>query len=301
MVGSFLTALSLDCDFRQTTEFASLLKDNRVFVVALNGRLCPSRKQVHKDREGMNILLSNDDGYLAPGLLALATVVAEFGTVTVIAPDRNRSGTSHALTLTVPLRVQQAENGFFFVNGTPADCVHIGLTGILQQEPDMVIAGINDGANLGDDVLYSGTVAAAMEGRFLGSPAIAVSLVGNGHRYFETAIDAVRELLELIHREPLPPDTILNVNVPNLPRHEVQGFQATRLGTRHKSEPVIKGIDPTDKEIFWLGPAGAEDDNGPGTDFFAVANGYISLTPLRVDLTEHNAVRDIGIWLGGNA
>ena len=245
----------------------------------------------------MRILLSNDDGYLAPGLGCLAAAVGEFADITVVAPDRNRSGASNSLTLATPLRARRAANGFFFVDGTPTDCVHIGITGLMSEEPDMVIAGINAGANLGDDVLYSGTVAAATEGRFLGLPAVAVSLTGTRGEYFDTAANVVLKILARMEKQPLPSDTILNVNVPDLPWDELKGFESTRLGRRHKSEAVVKDKDPYGKEIFWIGPSGPEEDAGPGTDFFAIRNGCVSISPLQVDLTRHSRIPELGEWV----
>ena len=245
----------------------------------------------------MKILLSNDDGYLAPGLKCLAGVVGEFADITVVAPDRNRSGASNSLTLSTPLRARQAPNGFFFLDGTPTDCVHIAITGLMPEEPDMVIAGINAGANLGDDVLYSGTVAAATEGRFLGLPAVAVSLTGTRQDHFDTAANVVIKILARMEKQPLPSDTILNVNVPDLPWNELKGFESTRLGHRHKSEAVVKDKDPYGKEIFWIGPSGPEEDAGPGTDFSAIRNGCVSVSPLQVDLTRHSRIPELGEWV----
>ncbi len=249
----------------------------------------------------MKILLSNDDGYLAPGLGVLAKTLAPLASIEVVAPDRDRSGASNSLTLRAPLRIQQAENGFYFVDGTPTDCVHVAITGLMQEEPDMVIAGINSGANLGDDVLYSGTVAAATEGRFLGFPAVAVSLAGTVCKYFETAAWVVTEIFQRLQKKPLAADHILNINVPDIPQHEIAGFQATRLGYRHKSEPVVKGTNPQGEEVYWVGPAGPEQDAGPGTDFHAIRNGYVSVTPLQVDLTRHHQMNEIADWLDGPA
>lgn len=246
----------------------------------------------------MKILISNDDGYLAPGIVVLASALESIARITVVAPDRNRSGASNSLTLDNPIRATVTDSGVYCVDGTPTDCVHLAITGLLSEEPDMVVSGINAGANMGDDVLYSGTVAAAMEGRFLGLPAIAVSMVSHDPRHYETAARAVLALLERLEREPLPADTILNVNVPDIPWEEVEGFEATRLGHRHKSEPVIRMSDPRGKPIYWVGPAGEEQDAGPGTDFFAVRNRRISVTPLQVDLTHHASVGAIAGWLG---
>jgi 5'-nucleotidase len=245
----------------------------------------------------MKILLSNDDGYFAAGLAALVSAVEPLAEVIVVAPDRNQSGSSHSLTLDAPLRVGQTDAGMHFVNGTPTDCVHLAITGLIDPDPDMVIAGINHGANLGDDVLYSGTVAAAIEGRFLGLPAIAVSLVGENPEHFEAAGQVVAQLLAKLQKDPLPADSILNINVPDMPYTKIRGIQATRLGFRHRSEPVVKAADPKGRSIYWVGPAGGGQDAGPGTDFHAVENGYVSVTPLQVDLTRHEAVTNLTDWL----
>jgi len=247
----------------------------------------------------MRILLSNDDGYFAPGLAVLADAVRQIAHIDVVAPERDRSGASNSLTLSRPLRLQRTANGFYYVDGTPTDCVHLAITGLLTQEPDIVVAGINHGANLGDDVIYSGTVAAAMEGRFLGLPAIAVSLVGKQGTHFATAARVVLELLDKLKSHPLPADTILNVNVPDIAYEALQGIEATRLGHRHKAEPVIKSADPNGNPIYWVGPSGAEADAGPGTDFYAIRQQRVSVTPLHVDLTRHNALRQLAGWLGG--
>jgi len=245
----------------------------------------------------MRILVSNDDGYFSPGIALLAERLAALGEITVVAPERDRSGASNSLTLDRPLSVRRAPNGFFFVNGTPTDCVHLAITGLLEQEPDIVIAGINRGANLGDDVIYSGTVAAAMEGRFLGLPAIAVSLAGKAGTHFETAAQVTLRLLEKLQRESLPADTILNVNVPDVPVERLAGFEATRLGHRHKAEPVIRTSDPHGNPVYWVGAPGAESDAGPGTDFHAIRNHFVSITPLHVDLTRYTALDQVSAWL----
>ena len=245
----------------------------------------------------MHILLSNDDGYSAPGLMALANALKPLANITVVAPERNRSGASNSLTLDRPLHASTAENGFIKVDGTPTDCVHLAITGLLDQEPDMVFAGINHGANLGDDVIYSGTVAAATEGRFLGLPAVAISLAGVSPVHFDSAASIAATLFENIRRHPLPEDTILNVNVPDLPLGEIRGFQATRLGQRHKAEPVIRGHDPRGRQIYWVGLAGPEQDAGPGTDFFALRNHYVSVTPLQIDLTRYESLERLTDWL----
>jgi 5'-nucleotidase len=247
----------------------------------------------------MKILLSNDDGYQAPGLRALAAALAPLAEIRVVAPERNRSGASNSLTLELPIRARHHADGVISVDGTPTDCVHLAITGLLEQEPDMVIAGINDGANLGDDVLYSGTVAAATEGRFLGLPAIALSMSRHDPQHYDTGGRVAQLLVEHLRRQPLAADTILNVNIPDLPFRQLQGFQATRLGHRHKAEPVVKATDPRGRTIYWVGPAGAEADAGPGTDFHAVRAGYVSVTPLQVDLTRRSALEGLGAWLRG--
>ncbi len=245
----------------------------------------------------MRILLSNDDGYQARGLRTLARHLASIAEVTIVAPDRNRSGASNSLTLETPLRVERVEDNLYYINGTPTDCVHIAVTGgLLDHPPDMLISGINHGANLGDDVLYSGTVAAAMEGRFLGIPSIAVSLVLDGGANFDTAATLMRRLVERHATDPMPIDSILNVNVPDVPASQLKGFRTTRLGFRHKSEPAIKALDPHNRPIWWIGPAGAGQDAGPGTDFHAVAAGYVSVSPIKVDLTAHAALDKVAAW-----
>jgi 5'-nucleotidase len=245
----------------------------------------------------MKILLSNDDGYHAEGLSTLARAVGALAEIVIVAPDRNQSGASHSLTLDAPLRVGTTDDGVHFVNGTPTDCVHLAITGFLDDEPDMVVAGVNHGSNLGDDVLYSGTVAAAIEGRFLGLPAIAVSLVGGELKHFDTAARAACSLIERLKIHPLPADTILNVNVPDVPFNDLRGFQATRLGFRHRAEPMVRAQDPKGLPIYWVGPAGSGQDAGPGTDFHAVGEHYVSVTPIQVDLTRYDAIETLGDWL----
>jgi len=245
----------------------------------------------------MKILLSNDDGFLAPGLSMLARVLKEIADITVVAPDRNRSGASNSLTLDNPLRVSKAENGFISVNGTPTDCVHVAVTGLLPEMPDMVVSGINEGSNLSDDVLYSGTVAAATEGRFLGLPSIAISLEGPKCLHYDTAAQVAKMLVLNLNKDPLPRDTILNVNVPDLPLSEIRGFQVTRLGTRHVAEPTIQTKDPRGRKIFWIGQPGPEEDAGPGTDFYAVNMGYVSITPLHLDLTHYKVFDQLSGWI----
>jgi 5'/3'-nucleotidase len=245
----------------------------------------------------LRILISNDDGYLARGLRTLADALAAFASVTVVAPDRNRSGASNSLTLDSPLRVERVSDNVYFVNGTPTDCVHVAITGLLEHEPDMVVSGINHGANLGDDVHYSGTVAAAMEGRFLGLPAIAVSLVLGEHQQFAAAARITAELIRRLVDDPLPRDTILNVNVPDLPPGSPLPIEVTRLGFRHKSEPVIRSHDPKGEPIYWVGPAGGGQDAGAGTDFDAVARHAVSVTPIKVDLTDHDRIQPLREWI----
>jgi 5'-nucleotidase len=245
----------------------------------------------------MKILVSNDDGYLATGINVLAEALEPIADVVVVAPDRNRSAASNSLTLHDPLRISAAGERRYRVNGTPSDCVHLALTGFLDEEPDLVVSGINHGANLGDDVIYSGTVAAAVEGRFLGFPSIAVSLVGHRLQHFETAGRVARELVERLARNSLPSDFILNVNVPDRPYEELTGIVEARLGFRHKSEPVVKSQDPHGHTIYWVGPAGPGQDAGPGTDFHALDNGAVAVTPLKIDLTRHEAIARIGAWL----
>ena len=247
----------------------------------------------------MRILISNDDGYQAPGIRCLYEALKPLAELTVVAPDRNRSGASNSLTLDSPIRATTMDDGFISVDGTPTDCVHLAITGLLDKEPDMVVAGINAGANMGDDVLYSGTVAAAVEGRFLGFPAIAVSLVGDNLHYYESAARAVLVLIDRLRNDPLPADTILNINVPDLPWDEIKGFEATRLGHRHKAEPVYKEKDPRGRSIYWVGPPGDHADAGPGTDFHALANSMISITPLKIDMTNYETLEKVASWLDG--
>lgn len=245
----------------------------------------------------LRILLTNDDGVFAKGLAVLSDTLGEIAQVNVVAPDRNRSGASNSLTLAVPLRVKYLENEMISVEGTPTDCVHVAITGLLPRPPDMVVSGINAGANLGDDVWYSGTVAAAMEGRFLGLPAIAVSLVGEHLQHYSTAAMVVYKIVERLQVEPLPVGTILNVNVPDVPYGELHGFEVTRLGTRHGAEPTIRQLDPRGHPVYWVGPAGAAADAGPGTDFAAISEGRVSITPIRIDLTHYEAFEQLAPWV----
>lgn len=247
----------------------------------------------------MRILVSNDDGYSAPGIQALAAALAEDAEVTVVAPERDRSGASNSLTLEWPIRVAQAGERIYRIEGTPTDCVHLAITGLLDQLPDMVVSGINAGANLGDDVLYSGTVAAAMEGRSLGLPAVALSLASHSPTHYDTAARVARRVVQRLRSEPLPADTILNINVPDRPFDQIKGFEATRLGARHRAEAAIPTKDPRGRTIYWIGPPGSEQDSGPGTDFDAVERGFVSVTPLQVDLTKYKALEQIAGWVKG--
>jgi 5'-nucleotidase len=249
----------------------------------------------------MRILVSNDDGYQSPGLRVLAQALKRFGEVTVVAPDRDRSGASNSLTLNVPIRAEESENGFIRVEGTPTDCVHLAITGLLDREPDLVVAGINHGPNLGDDVIYSGTVAAATEGRFLGLPAMAISIGAYDPKHLDTAARVAGSLVEKLGQGAFGPNVILNVNVPDLPFDDLGGFAATRLGHRHKAEPVTTARDPRGRKVYWVGPAGPEQDAGPGTDFHALRSGFVSVTPLQVDLTRHGLLESLGQWLKGCA
>ncbi|GJC07383.1 5'/3'-nucleotidase SurE [Aeromonas hydrophila] len=244
----------------------------------------------------MRILVSNDDGVHAEGIRALGEALAACGEVIVVAPDRNRSGASHSLTLEVPLRVTRiAETGYHAVKGTPTDCVHLAVNELVRPEPDMVVAGINHGANLGDDVIYSGTVAAATEGRHLGFPSLAISLVGKTH--FATAAHYAAQLVRGMMVHPLPADQILNVNVPDLPLDQIKGIRVTRLGNRHRAESVICSEDPRGQPIYWIGPPGSQQDAGEGTDFAAIEQGYVSITPLTIDMTAYSSLAGLGAWL----
>ena len=245
----------------------------------------------------LRILVSNDDGVHAKGIVTLAESLKNFATVDVVAPDRNRSGASNSLTLTAPMHLKTLDNGYVSVEGTPTDCVHVAITGLLTDIPDMVVTGINAGANMGDDVWYSGTVAAAMEGRFLGLPSIAISLSGPRCEHYDTAAQIAKILVERLRETPLTSDTILNVNVPDLPFADLRGIQVTRLGTRHIAEPTIKAVDPRGRKIYWIGPPGLEHDAGPGTDFYAVNSGYVSVTPLHVDLTHYKVLDELSSWV----
>ncbi len=245
----------------------------------------------------LRILLSNDDGYFAPGLAALATALSALGTVTVVAPERDRSGASNSLTLDRPLSVRKASNGFFYVNGTPTDCVHLAVTGLLGDLPDVVVSGINHGANMGDDTIYSGTVAAATEGFLLGIPSFAISLVAAGNDNFATAAEVARGLVARHVKQSLNEPLLLNVNVPDVPHADLCGIEVTRLGKRHKAEAVVKSTNPRGDPIYWVGAAGSAQDAGEGTDFYAVSQRRVSITPLQVDLTRVQQMDAVRHWL----
>ena len=246
----------------------------------------------------MRILLSNDDGYFAPGLAALAKAMQAFGEVVVVAPEQNRSGASNSLTLDRPLSLRQANNGFYFVNGTPTDCVHLAVTGMLSEMPDIIVSGVNLGANMGDDTIYSGTVAAATEGYLLGIPSIAVSLCSFEGKHFATAAEVAADLVRRFVEHHFNQPGLLNVNVPDIPLGELRGTEVTRLGRRHKAEPVVKTISPRNETLYWIGAAGTAADAGPGTDFNAVEQGRVSITPLQIDLTHKEQLSVIHHWLG---
>ena len=245
----------------------------------------------------MRILLSNDDGYFSPGINMLAEHLSSLAEIVVVAPERDRSGASNSLTLDRPLTIRKTTNGFFYVNGTPTDCVHLAVTGLLNELPDMVISGINDGANMGDDTIYSGTVAAAMEGYLLGIPSFAVSMSRHNPQYFATAARVVEDLVRHYEKTGFPPPLLLNVNVPDIPYEELRGMAVTRLGKRHKAEPVIKSTTPRGETVYWVGAAGTAQDAGPGTDFYAVENQQVSITPLQIDLTQYKQLDALQSWL----
>ena len=245
----------------------------------------------------LRILISNDDGYFAPGIERLAAALANKADITVVAPERDRSGASNSLTLDRPLTVRRASNGFYFVNGTPTDCVHLAVTGLLDQLPDMVISGINLGANMGDDTIYSGTVAAATEGFLLGIPSFAISLASKAARHFETAADIALQLVERHARMPAGA-WLLNVNVPDIPLADCKGTVVTRLGRRHKAEDVIRAQNPRGETVYWVGAAGPAADAGDGTDFHAVESGHVSVTPLQIDLTNRDLMQGVAAWIG---
>ncbi|MFT3733907.1 MAG: 5'/3'-nucleotidase SurE [Rhodocyclaceae bacterium] len=245
----------------------------------------------------MRILLSNDDGYQSAGIAALAEALGDIAQITVVAPEADRSGASNSLTLDRPLQLRRAASGFHYVNGTPTDCVHLAVTGMLETLPDMVVSGINHGANMGDDTIYSGTVAAATEGYLLGVPAIAVSLVGRHPQHFETAARVARQLVERFQHKSFATPVLLNVNVPDVPFEALRGVRTTRLGRRHRAEPVIRATNPRGEPIYWVGPAGEAADAGEGTDFHAVAQGFVSVTPLQIDLTHTAQIQGVANWL----
>jgi 5'-nucleotidase len=245
----------------------------------------------------MRILLSNDDGYFAPGLAALAEALQDIGEVVVVAPEQNRSGASNSLTLDRPLLLKKAASGFYFVNGTPTDCVHLAVTGMLDKLPDIIVSGINLGANMGDDTIYSGTVAAATEGYLLGIPSIAISMTSFEGNNFASAGRVARELVERFIRNPIWEPVLLNVNVPDIPYDQLKGREVTRLGRRHKAEPVVKMKSPRNETVYWVGAAGAAADAGPGTDFNAVERGFVSITPLQIDLTHAAQLPAINDWM----
>jgi 5'-nucleotidase len=246
----------------------------------------------------VRILLSNDDGYFAPGLAALEQALSPLGTVTVVAPERDRSGASNSLTLDRPLSVRRASNGYYYVNGTPTDCVHLAVTGLLPELPDIVVSGINHGANMGDDTIYSGTVAAATEGFLLGIPSIAVSLVASGKDNFATAGRVAADLVARFMEQRVEGSVLLNVNVPDVPYPALDGMRVTRLGKRHKAEPVLKASTPRGETVYWVGAAGGAQDAGEGTDFHAAASNVVSVTPLQMDLTRFAQMEAVQQWLG---
>jgi len=248
----------------------------------------------------MRILLSNDDGYFSPGITVLAEALSALGEVTVVAPERDRSGASNSLTLDRPLMVKRAQNGFYYVNGTPTDCVHLAVTGLLEDLPDIIVSGVNHGANMGDDTIYSGTVAAATEGFLLGIPSIAVSLVAAGGDHFATAAQVACKLVDRFRTWSPRQAVLLNVNVPDVPQDQLRGAEVTRLGKRHKAEPVMKSATPRGDVVYWIGAAGGAQDAGEGTDFHAVARKVVSITPLQMDLTRFSQMQAVQEWLGGN-
>jgi len=245
----------------------------------------------------MRILLSNDDGYFSPGIEYLARALGEVADITVVAPERDRSGASNSLTLDRPLSLKRAANGYYHVNGTPTDCVHLAVTGMLDEMPDMVVSGINLGANMGDDTIYSGTVAAATEGFLLGIPSLAVSLCSKVGAHFETAARVTLELVQMIQRQEGREAVLLNVNVPDVPYAQLRGKVVTRLGKRHKAEAVVRTVTPRNETVYWVGAAGEAQDSGEGTDFFAVSKDEVSITPLQVDLTHSAQLPLIRRWL----
>lgn len=247
----------------------------------------------------MHILVSNDDGYFSPGIAALAQAMADFGQVTVVAPEADRSGASNSLTLDRPLYVRQSASGFHYVNGTPTDCVHVAVTGFLKQRPDLVVSGINNGQNVAEDTLYSGTVAAAMEGYLLGIPSVAFSLADRGFDHLDTATMVARQVVRGLLDRPFSTPRLLNVNIPSVTPSALRGLVLSRLGRRHFAQPVVMASSPRGETMYWVGPPGGQRDAGPGTDFHALSNGYASVTPLRVDLGDDQATDEVGAWLNG--
>ncbi|QWT46019.1 5'/3'-nucleotidase SurE [Azospira inquinata] len=247
----------------------------------------------------MRILLSNDDGYFSPGIELLSQALGDIAHVTVVAPERDRSGASNSLTLDRPLYLRRASNGFYFVNGTPTDCVHLAVTGMLDSLPDMVVSGINHGSNMGDDTVYSGTVAAATEGYLLGIPSLAVSLTGKEFKHLDTAARVARELVLKFQNKAFPNPLLLNVNVPDVPYDQLAGQRVTRLGRRHKAEPAVKTKTPRNETVYWVGAAGSAQDAGEGTDFWAIRQKLVSLTPLQLDLTHTGQMPAVQSWLEG--
>lgn len=245
----------------------------------------------------MHLLLSNDDGIHASGLSFLAESLSKLGKITVVAPNRNRSASSNSLTLDRPIRAQKVAKNWYSVDGTPTDCVHLAITGLIEDEPSIVVSGINAGANLGDDVIYSGTVAAAIEGRYLGLPSVAISVTSFTPSHLSVAAEVSYELISKLVESQLPKDVIININIPDISKDELKGVEVTRLGNRHKAEPVIKAEDPRGKPIYWVGAAGPEQDAGPGTDFYAVNNGFVSVSPMHLDLTHYRVMNSLADWI----
>jgi len=278
-----------------------LSQRHEVPLTLLSSVFCPLSSVLCPLSSDMRILLSNDDGYFSPGLAALADALSRIADIVVVAPERDRSGASNSLTLDRPLNLRKAPSGFYYVNGTPTDCVHMAVTGMLEGLPDMIISGINDGANMGDDTIYSGTVAAATEGFLLGIPSFAISLAVSGSNegiaHFATAAGVAVEMAQRFHRQPFTDPVLLNINVPNVQPHELLGSEVTRLGRRHKAEPVVKSTNPRGDTVYWVGAAGAAEDAGEGTDFHAVRNGRVSVTPLQIDLTRYAQMDAVKAWL----
>jgi 5'-nucleotidase len=245
----------------------------------------------------MRILVSNDDGYFSPGIAALAEAMRAFGEVTVVAPEADRSGASNSLTLDRPLYVRRSSQGFYYVNGTPTDCVHVAVTGFLEHRPDLVVSGINNSANLAEDTLYSGTVAAAMEGYLLGLPAIAFSLASRSFEHLETAVCVAQQVVRRLIDQPFAKARLLNVNIPSVPIGELQGYELTRLGRRHVAQPVETAVSPRGETVYWVGPPGGQREAGPGTDFHALNQSRVSVTPLQVDLGDTDGFQEVGPWL----